>query len=185
MLIKPFPILETKQLNLIELTYEHIVDLFLMRSDIRMHEFTDTLPDLTHDDTRLYIDKMINGVNQSKWIIWAIEHKDTKKIIGTISIWNILNNSTELGYGIMPSYQGFGYMKEALGEVIEFGLTKLGLSYLDAYTEVSNLRSKSLLERLKFEYINEVIDTGYTNNRDYRMLCYRIYNKIEKENVNA
>lgn len=178
MLFQPFPVLETKHLNLIELSDEHTDDFFIMRNDIRMHEFTDTKPDVSIDDTHRYIDKMIHGVNQNKWLIWAIEHKNVKKIIGTISIWNINDNCAELGYGIHPDYQGYGYMQEALLEVVHFGLNNLGLKALDAYTEVSNLRSKSLLEKCKFEYMNEVIDKGYNNNRDYKMMGYRIQNKI-------
>lgn len=176
MLFKPFPIIVTKQLRLIELTHAHIEELFFMRSDKRMHEYTDTLPDETLIETQDYIEKMIKGMTDNKWIIWAIEHKLSKRIIGTISIWNILDNCAELGYGIIPDYQGYGYMKEDLKEVVQYGLNDLGLSYLDAYTEISNLKSKYLLERLKFEYINEVIDKGYRNNRNYQMLCYRIKN---------
>jgi len=178
MLFQPFPVLETNHLRFIELSYEHIDDLFLMRNDTSMHEFTDTLPDLTLDDTRLYIDKMINGVNQSKWIIWAIEHKVSKKIIGTISVWNIVDNCAELGYGIIPNHQGYGYMQEALLVVLKYSFNNLGLTSLDAYTEVTNLRSKNLLEKCKFEYMNEVMDKGYNNNRDYKMMCYRKENNL-------
>jgi len=186
MLFQTFPVLETNRLRLIELSYEHIDDLFLMRNDSSMHKFTDTKPDLTYEDTHTYINKMIKGVNQNKWIIWAIEHKVSKKIIGTISIWNIVDNCAELGYGIIPDYQGYGYMQEALLVVLKFGFDNLGLTSLDAYTEVTNLRSINLLEKCKFKTIKEVIDKGYITNRDYQMICYRIQNiAIEMEKIYA
>jgi len=171
---QPFPTLETSHLRLIELSYEHLDDLFLMRHNIKMHEYTDTKPDETIEETRNYIQRMIMGVEENKWIIWAIEHKLAKKVIGTISIWNIIDNCAELGYGIIPDYQGYGYMKEALLVVVKFGLNNLGLLYLDAYTEVNNSRSIMLLRKNGFKYITNTIDKGYINNRDYHMMCYRI-----------
>ena len=46
---------------------------------------------------------MNDGVEHDKWIIWAIEHKNSKKVIGSICIWNIneVGDSGELGYGII------------------------------------------------------------------------------------
>lgn len=118
---QPFPILDTTHLKLIELTHQHIHDLFNVRSDARMHEYTDTLPDKTLMETQIYIEKMLKGIADTKWIIWAIEHKEIKMVIGTISIRNFQNNIAELGFGIMPGYQGKGLMKEALLAVLNYG----------------------------------------------------------------
>ncbi|WP_225986140.1 GNAT family N-acetyltransferase [Psychrobacillus glaciei] len=51
-----------------------------------------------------------------KWVIWAIEHKQSKKVTGTINIWNLNKEekSGELGYGIIPAYQGQGLMFKTL-----------------------------------------------------------------------
>jgi ribosomal-protein-alanine N-acetyltransferase len=32
---------------------------------------------------------MNKGVDYNKWIIWAVEHEVSKKVIGSICIWNI------------------------------------------------------------------------------------------------
>jgi len=44
-------------------------------------------------------------------------------VIGSISIWNInlKQKSAELGYGIIPAYQGLGLMKEALLTAADYG----------------------------------------------------------------
>ena len=44
-------------------------------------------------------------------------------MIGTICIWNINKDeeSGEVGYGIIPDYQGQGLMKESLVNVIKNG----------------------------------------------------------------
>ena len=98
-LFHPFPIVETKNLCLRKMTPEDTADIFHMRRDPRMIEFTDSRLDESKEETKSYIEKMNKGVDEGKWIIWAIEHKASKKVIGSISIWNmdIEQESAELG----------------------------------------------------------------------------------------
>lgn len=171
-----FPNIETKNLLLRRMSYNDINDLFEMRKDPRMNEYTDTIPDATTDETKAYIEKMNKGIDDDKWIIWAIECKQSNKLIGTISIWNINKEqeSGELGYGISPDYQGKGLMKEALLNVIGYGFEMMKLRALEAYTEEQNINSINLLKRCNFIEVNRVDDEGYFNNRVYHMIGYRI-----------
>jgi ribosomal-protein-alanine N-acetyltransferase len=155
-------------------------DIFQMRKDPVMHEYTDTRPDETLEETDVYIGRMNRGVNENKWIIWAIEHKQSKKVIGSICIWNICMEKRigELGYGIIPDYQGRGLMKEALLSVVEYGFNTMNLRALDAYTEENNIKSAKLLESCKFSEISRVDDQGYTNNRVYHMVVFRLEKTI-------
>ncbi len=176
----PFPMLETKNLILRRMDYDDINDLFDMRKDPRMNEYVDTkLEENTHE-TKVYIDNMNKGVDDKKWIIWAIEYKESKKLIGTISIWNINmeQESGELGYGIIPGFQGKGLMKEALLSVVEYGFNVMKLKAIDAFTEEHNIKSIKLLEKCNFTEINRACDKGYFNNRIYHMVVYRL-EKIE------
>lgn len=174
----PFPNLETENLILRKMDQNDVGDIFEMRKDTRMHEYTDTKVDENIDETKAYIDKMNKGVDDDKWIIWAIEHKQTNKVIGTISIWNFDSEqkSGELGYGIIPDYQGKGLMKEALLSVVKYGFDKMNLYVLDAYTEEKNLSSIKLLEKCDFTEIKRVDDEGYFSNRVYHMVVYRLEN---------
>lgn len=175
----PFPVLETERLILRKINHNDVDDLFDMRNDPRMVEHTDSKPDQNINETRAYIDKMNTGVDDNKWIIWAIEHKQISKVIGTISIWNFNDECTsgEFGYGIIPEYQGQGFMKESLLRVTEFGFDKLNLIELYAYTEENNLASIKLLESCNFVEIDRVIDPGYFTKRDYHMIVYRLVNQ--------
>lgn len=175
----PFPNFETENLILKKMGYNDINDLFEMRRDPRMNEYTDTKPDENINETRIYIDKMNKGVDDDKWIIWAIQYKESNKVIGSISIWNINRDQMigELGYGIIPDYQGRGLMKEALSSVIEYGFNTMNLNALDAYTEENNLKSINLLKRCGFLEVNRVDDEGYFSKRVYHMIVYRLENK--------
>ncbi|KAB3529390.1 GNAT family N-acetyltransferase [Alkaliphilus serpentinus] len=176
-----FPVIETKNLILRKMTIEDKHDIFQMRKDSIMHEYTDSKPDESIEETETYIDKMLNGIAENKWIIWAIEHKLSKKVIGTISIWNIDKEKrlAELGYGVIPVFQGKGLMKEALLGAVDYGFNAMKLKSLDAYTEENNISSNKLLENCKFKIIDKVEDQGYCNDRIYHMLMYRLENTIQ------
>lgn len=171
----PFPTLETKRLRLRRMAQSDVEAFYDMRCAPEMHLHTDTKADQSLDETRAYIDKMNQGINEDKWLIWAIEVMETGIVIGSISIWNInLETMTaELGYGIAPSYQGQGFMKEALDCVTAFGLEVMGLAALEAFTEKDNVPSVRLLEKCQFVKTGEVDDEGYFSDRIFHMWIYR------------
>jgi DNA-3-methyladenine glycosylase II len=179
----PFPRVETKNLILRRMNYCDINDLFKMRKDAGMNEYIDVKVDVDTDETKAYIDKMNKGIDDNKWIIWAIEHKLQKRVIGTISIWNIddKQETGELGYGIIPDFQGKGLMIEALLNVVNYGFSVMKLKTLDAYTEEHNVKSIKLLKRCNFNEINSVFEDGYFTAKVYHMIVYRL-EKIEQDN---
>ncbi len=180
-IVSPFPVMKTNNLLLRKMALEDKHDIFLMRKDPVIHEYTDSKPDESIEETEAYIDKMLNGIAENKWIIWAIEHKMSKKVIGTISIWNIDKEKglAELGYGIIPDFQGKGLMKEALLGVVDYGFNVMKLKTLDAYTEENNVSSTRLIENCKFKRVDKVDEQGYCNDRIYHMLLYRLENIIQ------
>lgn len=180
----PFPIIETQNLLLRRMDLQDVQDIFEMRNDPSMHIYTNTNVDKNSDETTAYIEKMNIGVDDGKWIIWAIEHKQSKKVIGSISIWNLNEEELrgELGYGIIPDFQGQGFMKEALLQVINFGFEKMSLQALDAYTEENNRSSIKLLETCEFQAINKVQEEGNANHPVFQLVVYRLVNK-RKDNV--
>lgn len=174
----PFPNIETKNLILRQMNYNDICDLFEMRKDPRMVEHTDIKLDETTHETKAYIDKMNEGVEHNRWIIWAIQYKKSKQVIGSICIWNIneAGNGGELGYGIIPDYQGKGLMSESLLSVVEYGFKVMKLKTLEAYTEENNFKSIKLLDSRNFIEINRIDDAGYFSKRVYHMIVFRLEN---------
>ena len=170
-----FPVLLTERLILRRMKDEDVDDLFNMRKDPEMHEYTDTMPDQAIKETFSYMEKMDKGIEEGKWILWVLETKLSGRVIGSVSIWNFNDKKTtaELGYGIIPFEQGKGYMTEALRKVLEFCFKELGMEWIEAYTEEDNSKSTSMLERLGFVEVNRVIDQGYNKERFYNMIVFR------------
>lgn len=173
---EPFPLLETERLLIRRIEQSDIDDIFSMRSHIMMHEYTDTLPDTQVVQASNYISRIHKGLNEKIFILWGIELKSEHKLIGTVCIWNLdeVTNGGELGYGIHPDFHHRGYMKEALIPVIHFGLGTMNLSILVAYTEINNLHSIHLLEKLNFHRNKIIIEKGQNKNQDFQMAVYSL-----------
>lgn len=78
---------------------------------------------------------------------------NNNKMIGRIRINNIVQGvfkSAFIGYSIDEKYQGKGFMKEAVGLVLEYAYEELGLHRIEATTLVDNERSKGVLEACGF-----------------------------------
>ncbi|MND92966.1 putative ribosomal N-acetyltransferase YdaF [compost metagenome] len=99
------------------------------------------------------------------------------EFIGTITLWNIDRNTNyaEIGYELLPQFQGEGLMSEAVKTILDYAFNKAGFEYIEAYTHRENIASKKLLERVGFKLAVGKIDE---DNSD--IIIYGI-NKIEKE----
>lgn len=87
-------------------------------------------------------------------LFWVICKKETDEPIGTISAWNVdfEKNSIEFGYSIYPKQRGFGYMTEAIKEVLRFCHEELKFTVFDVWTHKDNIESIRLARRLGFVF---------------------------------
>ena len=56
----------------------------------------------------------------------------------------------EVGYVLQPAFRGQGFATEATRAMCEFGLTRMGLRYVSAYTAPTNEASVAVLRRAGF-----------------------------------
>jgi len=155
---EPFPVLKTERLTLSSLNYKHEQAIFDYQSNKENFPLVNMPIYKSIDDAKNYIIKMKSGLDQKKWINWAICYND--EIIGTISIWNLDHNGNkaELGYGIFPKYRRKGYMKEALLRVLDFAFKDMKLDVVEAYTSPLNEPSIKFLEASNFTLIKTAPD---------------------------
>ena len=181
----PLPSFTTPNLILRQIKEEDLNHIHYMRTLPQMIEYVDMKLDNDLNETLVYINRMNKGIMENKWVIWAIEHKSDKKVIGTISVWNFDENKTkaELGYGIIPAYQNFGYMSEALDWIVDAAFNTYRLKSIYAYTEENNKSSIRLLEKAKFIYDSKVNEEGYFKKGILTMLVYRKDNLRSEYNV--
>lgn len=118
------------------------------------------------------IEKFILEINSNpKNRFFKIESLGDEQFAGIIILKNIdfQNKYAEVGYELLPEYQGKGVMSEALGIIIHLAFTDLGLETLEAYTHHQNARSRKLLEKMYFTFIETKKDPVNSNNVIYRL----------------
>lgn len=152
---KPFPILKSKRLVLRQLNEEDANEIFILRSDERVNKYIDRPATSSLDKVIEFINKINIGISKNEAIYWVItlNTNPEDKLVGTICLWNIdkENYTAEIGYELIPEFQGIGIMQEAVKEVIEFGFQNMHLEVIHAFTHPENEKSTKLLERFNFK----------------------------------
>jgi len=93
--------------------------------------------------------------------VWAIELKETGKIIGSVGIHKSskgdLKYDRELGYALSDKYWGRGIMTEAAKKVIEYAFCEAtGINTICVSHFTFNHRSERVIDKCGFKYIKTI-----------------------------
>lgn len=177
----PFPKLSTERLILRQIKAEDDKEMFDIRSDENVSKYIDRPIAKTICEAKQFINKINDGIDKNKWIQWGIALKNENKLIGTICLWNISEelSKAEVGYELLPHYQGKGIMNEALIKVIEYGFKHMKLDYIEAYTSPDNKSSIKLLKRNNFTESGSIKDKSYSGDKFIEMKIYKLDSRKE------
>lgn len=148
----PFPKLETPRLVLRQLQSSDAGDIYALRSDKSVNAFLDRPMALSVREASDFIERTNAGIAANQWLLWALVPRGNTRLAGTICLWNIEKekDKAELGYELLPAFQGKGFMQEAIPKIIEFGTINMQLKIIEAFTKAGNHRSVKLLEKNNF-----------------------------------
>ena len=148
-----FPELETERLHLRQLSLNDEKEIYFLRSDPEVNKYLDRPRASSLEEARQFIQKINEGVSARECPFWAIHLKQKAGLIGTICLWNFCHEEkrAELGYELLPQYQGKGYMTEAMQKVIGFGIKTMQLKTIEAWCRADNRASLKILEKNKFK----------------------------------
>ncbi len=150
---KPFPVLKTERLTLRQLVNSDTHEIFALRSDANVNKYLNRKPGKSIDDAMIFIQTINENIQRNDSIYWAITLTGSNQLIGTICLFDFSDNNlkAEIGYELLPEFQGKGIMQEATSKVIDFGIQYIGLTSIEAYTHVENQQSTRLLEKFNFK----------------------------------
>lgn len=153
-LFTPFPEIRTDRLILRKLKIDDANAIFVLRTDKEVNQFLNRQIPKTIDEASAFIQKVNDNLQNNNSIYWAIIVIDNHKLAGTICLFDFSedNSKAEIGYELLPEFQGMGIMQEATSKVLDFGFQNIGLDSIEAYVHAENQSSLRLLE--KFNFIN-------------------------------
>lgn len=148
-----FPRLRTERLNFRPLTIHDADDIYFLRSDKKINEYLIRKQASCRQDALDFILMIQKNFSLNQWLYWALSLHSHSKLAGTICLFNIDAECTtaELGYELMPDYQGKGFMQEAVVQVLDYGFSQLELHSITATVHVDNTKSIRLLEKNGFQ----------------------------------
>lgn len=176
-ILSTFPTLITERLTLRQPLERDVQEIFLLRSDTIVNKYLDRQPTATVEEALSFIRKVNENFKNNAGLYWAITQTDNEKLIGTICLFDFSDKlkKCEIGYELMPNYQGQGIMNEALKKIIEFTFRTLGLETIDASTHKDNNSSIKLLQKFNFDKMT-IIDEANPN-----LIVFRLSNEKMKK----
>ena len=146
---KYLPVLETERLILRKMTLGDAEAMFSYSCDpeVARHVLWSAYSDIS--EARNYLRYVLRSYRQDKPTSWAMELKETGRMIGTCGfMWvNEEHRSAEVGYSMSREYWNRGLMTEALSAVLKEGFENMGLHRIEAQHEVDNPASGRVMEK--------------------------------------
>src|SRR5690606_20817305 len=148
------PVLETKRTILRPITHLDLDDIASYCSVPEVSQYTVWDTHKSIEDTKAFIDFVINRYETQKVGPWGIEYKETGQLIGSCSFvsWDNKNRRAELGYVLSNRYWNLGLMSEVIGKVIELGCVNLQLIRIEARCLPENIGSSRVMEKNGMKY---------------------------------
>jgi ribosomal-protein-alanine N-acetyltransferase len=154
---QPFPVLTTPRLQLRELNSGDVREVFSLRSDDNVNRYINRPKALALEDASVWMEKISANLRRNESIAWAIALRDDARMIGSICLWNLSaeRECGELGYELLPDFQGKGFMREAIEAAVKYAFDQMKLRRIEAWTHPENAASMKLLESSGFQRISD------------------------------
>lgn len=145
-------ILETERLILRPWTKDDAQDVFAYAKNPNVGPHGGWKPHENIEESMKIIDSLFIGQYHS----FAIEWKETKKVIGFVGFEADSKrpevNCLELGYALSEEYWGLGIMTEAVKVAIGYAFSELKVDFVSVYRNPHNKRSGRVIEKCGFIY---------------------------------
>nr|WP_205169953.1 GNAT family protein [Bacillus pakistanensis] len=168
--------IETNHFNLRELRLEDATALFPIISDEGTMKFITPHPVKTLKEMKSTVNKMIEGCKSKQEVVWVIEDKTTKKVVGVFRFhkWNQWHKKAEIGVVIRNEYQNQGVMKEILPKMLYHGFMKMNLNRIVGDIFEGNKASMKLLINHGFHKDGQLRETDFDGSEYHDTIVYSL-----------
>ncbi len=112
-------------------------------------------------------------------INWAITLKENPKLIGIIGFYRTKpeHYRSEIGYMLLPEFNGQGIITEAITRMIEYGFNDMKLHSIEAIIDPDNIASAKVLEKNNFIKEAHLKENEFYDGRFLDTVIYSLLNK--------
>ena len=172
----PFPILESNRLLLRAVTVDDVNEVMALRGNPETMKFIPrplvTSPEMALEHIAMIMEKIDNNTG----INWAITVKGNPKLLGIIGHYRIQleNYRSEIGYMLLPEYQGQGIASEAINMVLEYGFNVQNFHSVEAVVDPENYVSCKVLEKNGFIKEAHFLENEYWDGKFWDSVVYSL-----------
>ncbi len=173
------PQIETERLVLRKIEVRDTSDMYEYSCLNKVTEYLTWNSHKSEKETERYI-KLL-GKKYDKGAFWdfGLEHKQTKKFIGTCGFTSFDQdaNSAEIGYVLSPDFWGRGLAVEACTAVLKFGFAVFDVDRICARYIDGNDSSRRVMEKLGMSYVTTYKNSYYIKNEYKTVIEYAVTKK--------
>lgn len=175
----PFPNLETERLLLRRVNENDANEIFALRSNPETMKYIPRPLVKSIDDALEHVAMIDAKIESNEGINWAITYKDSPKLIGIIGHYRIKPEHfrAEVGYMLLPEYNGKGIITEAVQEVVKYGFNEMKLHSIEAIIDPENFGSEKVLRKCGFVKEAHLKENEFYEGRFLDTVIYSILNK--------
>ena len=161
------PTIRTERLTLRQITLNDLQDVFEYGNDPAVSEYLLWKPHPDINFTKQYLNYIATLYKKAKFYDWGIEFEG--KMIGTcgFSVFDLENNSAQIGYVLNSHYWNKGIAREAVAVLLRVGFEMLGLERIEARYMEENIGSERVAIKSGFS------KEGVLRNAIYSKMTYR------------
>ena len=175
----PFHDLETERLLLRRVDNNDYKEVLALRSNPETMKYIPRPLLKNEEEAFAHIAMIENKIINKEGINWAITIKDDHRLIGIIGHYRIQveNYRAEIGYMILPEFNGQGIVTEAVKEVVKYGFDIMKLHSIEAVIDPDNIASAKVLEKIGFVKEAHFKENEFHEGHFYDSVIYSILNK--------
>lgn len=175
----PFTNLSSDRLLLRQITSEDVHEIFALRSNANVMKYVPRPLCKNLNDAIELINMIEQKLILNEGINWAITLKGNNTLIGFIGHYQIKweHFRSEIGYMLLPGFEGKGIMTEAIKVVIEYGFNDMKMHSLEAVIDPENIASARVLEKNNFIKEAHFKENGFF---DGKFIDAVVYSLLEK-----
>lgn len=172
----PFKNLETERLLLRRVSQNDIPEILALRGNSETMKYIPRPLVTNFDEAFAHYQMIEDKIESNEGINWAITLKGNEKLIGIIGHYRIQpeNHRCEIGYMILPEYQGHGIVTEAIKVVLEFGFEDLKMHSIEAVIDPKNKASERVLQKNGFVKEAHILENEFYEGKFWDTVIYSI-----------
>lgn len=172
----PFQNLETNRLLLRRVNVDDVEEIIALRGNPKTMKYIPRPLVKTIEDALEHIALIEAKIETNEGINWAITLKDNPKLIGIIGHYRIKpeHYRAEIGYMILPEFNGMGIVTEAIKEVVNYGFNQMQLHSIEAVIDPENRASEKVLLKNGFVKEAHFIENEYYDGKFLDSVIYSL-----------